>query len=229
MRFLPLMGSLLCGPIDTLKGAPITFRFDAEITNLLFETPFNLRLEYGVGDRIQGKFTFEPGPGIPINSLAVSAEQPYALEFDIHGTAVNTAGYTIRAFNDSIPYDSELEIPRDGITLGCREASCIPNIVTLPGGEPFKVRSEMSLFGDSSVWSTPSIISDSETWNAFALRRHMTLAFDDLGPGIMGFDAVIGQIVQVPESSSINYVMLSLMYIMPFRRERAVDSNSFRL
>jgi hypothetical protein len=136
------IGAATCvfgGSTKGLHAAPLTFRFDAQISRLSLGSPFDLPFEFQLGDTISGKFTFEPGPGVEINDVAVVAEQPLPFEFNIDGVRLPTSGYRIVAFDDSFDYDSERP-PYDGLALDCREASCTPDTVTLPGNEPFKVR-----------------------------------------------------------------------------------------
>src|SRR5687768_4165722 len=101
-----LVGCVLNNP-RTLAAAPLTFRFDAEIVDVLAGSPFDLPLSYQVGDTIRGKFTFQPGAGVPINDVAVGADQLSALEFNINNTRVPTTTFRIVAFNNSVDYDAE--------------------------------------------------------------------------------------------------------------------------
>lgn len=184
-----------------LKAAPITLIFDAEITNVPTGSPFDLGINYQVGDIIQGRLVLEPGVGNPINDVGVGADQDFAFDLIVNGTALNTVGYEIVAFNDSTNFDSENGQLLDGLTVSCREVSCVPNLVTLPQGEPFRVRFDMQLVGNSSIWSVPEITGDTNVWNAFSVRRFMHVGFDNVGPGSMGFDAVVRQFTLVPEPS----------------------------
>jgi hypothetical protein len=187
-------------------------------------SPFDLPFEFQVGDTISGKFTFEPGPGVEINDVAVVAEQPLPFEFNIDGVRLPTSGYRIVAFDDSFAYDSEGP-PYDGLALDCWEASCTPDTVTIPGSEPFKVRWEMRLTGSSSVWSTPQIFGDINLWNALTDERRIHVNFDNAGPGSVGLDAVVSSMVQVPEPGFVSHLLLlsailSSSYSRAARRRR---------
>jgi hypothetical protein len=205
------MGAITCAfgrSKNALYAAPLTFRFDAQISSVSLGGPFNLPFEFQVGDTISGKFTFEPGAGVAINDMAVGSDQSLPVEFNINGTSVLTSGYRIVAFDDSVDYDSE-HPPYDGLVLSCREASCAPEVVSLSGSEPFKVRWEMRLSGSASVWSKPAIVSDVDVWNAFSDDRRIFIGFDNLGPGSIGLDAVVNSMVQVPEPGLVSHLLLA--------------------
>jgi hypothetical protein len=205
---LVLIAGALCVSHPYLQAAPITFRFDAEIINVPVGNPFDLPLTYQVGDVIHGRFTFEPALALPIGDNAIAADQNFALEFEINGTLVSSSGFRIEVFNDTAFTDSEFPEQIDVMSIGCNEASCIPNLLSLPEGEPFRVRSRMQLVGSSSILSTPEISADPATWNLFTLERRLILGFDDIGPGSMGLDAIVGPIVLVPEPSSLVHVVV---------------------
>jgi hypothetical protein len=209
-----LLSSVICTLLIGLscssgRGAPVKFKFDAEIRNVADGNPFNLPLTYEVGDIIFGSFIFEPNSGNIIGGNRVVASQPFAFEFDINGTVVATSGFRIEVFNDTAIDDSGFPEPIDVTTLGCSEPTCIPDLVILAEGEPFRVRTRMQLIGSEDVVLAPEISSDPATWNAFELKRSLVLAFDNDGPGSMGFDAVVGSMVQVPEPISIASLALA--------------------
>jgi hypothetical protein len=174
-------------------------------------SPFDLPFEFQVGDTISGKFIFEPGAGVAVNDIAVGSDQSLPFEFNIDGTLVLTSGYRIVAFDDSVDYDSERP-PYDGLVLSCREASCAPDVVTLPDSEPFKVRWEMRLTGSSSTWSTPQIFGEVNLWNALADERRIHVSFDNVGPGSVGFDALVSSMSEVPEPALAGVLLVSAIH-----------------
>jgi hypothetical protein len=199
----------LCVPHASLDAAPITFQFDAEIVHVSPGNPFDLPLIYQVGDSIHGRFTFEPGSGSVIGDNVVAASQPFSLGFEINGTTVGTSGFRIEVFDNTAFDDSEFPEPIDVINLGCNEASCIPDLISLSDGEPFRVRSRMQLVGNSSVLIAPEISADPAVWNAFGLERRLVIGFDNEGSGSMGFDAVVGSMVQVPEPTTLTSLVFT--------------------
>jgi hypothetical protein len=204
------------------QAAPVTFRFDAQIVSVALGGPFDLPFEFRVGDTISGKFSFQPGPGIPINNIAVVAEQPFAAEFNIDGANIMTTDFQIIAFDNSVVEEDSggSNGPFDGISLGCREASCIPDLVTLPNSDPFKVRWEIRLAGSSSVWSLPEITGDPDIWNQFTDERRIIVGFDDLGPGSVAFYAVINSFVSIPEPTLAGVFVLPALYVLCSRAWR---------
>jgi hypothetical protein len=196
--------------VNSVDAAPIHFRFDAEIVNVSLGDPFELPFEFNVGDTLRGTFAFEPGPGIPINDIAVRAHQPFPAEFNFNGVNLATSGYDIVASNDAIDYDSERD-PYDGLVLGCRQASCVPDLVTLPNSVAFRVSWEMRITGNSSIWSTPAVVSDPAVWNLFTEERRIHVGFDNIGPGSVGFDAAVRLMVNVPEPMSVVHLFLSVI------------------
>jgi hypothetical protein len=219
----------------TLHAEPVTFRFDAEIVNVPIGNPFDLPLTYQVGDIIQGKFTFEPTSAKPIDNNAVAANQAFALEFNINGSVVGSSSFRIEVFNDTAFDDSNFPAPIDVITLGCNEPSCIPGLISLPGGEPFRVRSRSQFVGSSSILDMPEFSDDPTTWNAFLLERRLFLGFDDVGLGSMGLDAIVGQMFLVPEPSSSTLIIAGIVAVVATAtwvkrrsnpRERAIETSA---
>ncbi len=208
LGFLVLLAGVLCVSRAFLHAAPVTFAFDAEIINVPAGNSFDLPLTYQVGDIIHGKFTFEPGNGMQIGDDAIAGDQPFAIEFNINGIVVGSSSYRIEVFDNTVFDDSEFPEPIDVMTLACNEPSCVPDLLSLPGGEPFRVRSRMQLVGSSSILSAPEISADPSTWNLFTLERRLILGFDNVGPGSMDLDAIVGPMVRVPEPSSLSLLLI---------------------
>ncbi len=217
----------ICAWNDRAQAEPVTFRFDATITNAPLGTPFDLPLTYEVGDIIHGEFTFDPGLAMPLSDNAAAADQPFELKFDINGTVIGTSSFRIEVFDDTAFDDSTFPEPIDVISFGCSEASCVPDLISLPGGDPFRVRSRMQLVGIDSILSNPEISPSPATWNSFMLERRLTLGFDDVGPGSMGLDALIGTVIQVPEPLSCGSFVLSVVVAFAsFARRRRKTKES---
>jgi hypothetical protein len=199
------------GLCRAVQAAQTTFVFDATITDVFPGEPFDLPLSYQVGDVVQGKFTFEPGSGSPIGVDAIAAVQSFPIEFNINGIIVGSSSYRIEVFDDTAFDDSEFPEPIDVTTLGCNEPSCIPDLLILPEGEPFRVRSRMQLVGNGSILLSPEISADPATWNAFVLERRFNLNFDNEGLGSMGFQATANRFSLVPEPATFRLVLSGLL------------------
>jgi hypothetical protein len=181
------------------QAATLTFEFDAEIVNVPVGNPFTLPLTYQVGDTIHGTFTFDPNLGSAVDSNTIASVQPFAIQFTIGGIAVGSSSHHIEAFNNTTIDDGGFPEPIDVIRIGCSEPLCNPELQNVSSVEPFRVRSQLQLVGNSSVMPAAEIPSDPSVWNAFLLDRKLTVGFDNVGPGSMGFDAVIGNTAIVPE------------------------------
>jgi hypothetical protein len=186
-----------------VQAAPVTFAFDATVTTVFDGNPFNVPFDYNVGDTFRGMFTFEPTSGIGAGDNTIFAEQMLPLGFHIDGHSLTNPMYGIRVANDTAIDDSEFPEPVDVIRLGCAEPECTPELLTLPGYEPFRVRSRMEFVGFGPVLDTPQIPATLEVWNALTLQRTIILDFDNVGIGSMGLQATVGDLGVVPEPSSL--------------------------
>lgn len=211
---------ILSSPV---KAAPVTLQFQAEIVGVSVGNPFDLPLAYQIGDIISGSFTFDPDLGMVLGDNAIAASQPFSLEFDINGTVVGTSAFRMEVFDNTAFSGSAFPGRVDVINLGCSEPFCTPELISLPEGEPFRVRSSLQFVGSSSVLSESEIITDPTTWNAFGLQRRLIVGFDNVGPGSVGFDAIVGSISEVPEPTAF-CLTLSVGVVLYFasRRKRNV-------
>ncbi len=187
-------------PID---AAPITFRFDAQITSTPAGAPFDLPLTYAVGDVISGRFTFDPGLGAPIADGVVGSVQPYEFVFNINGAHVASSPYSMDVHDDGAFDDSDWGTVDFLILRSQFEPDTQPPLISLPGGEPFRVRVLLTLVGGPTVLAAPAIPNELTLWNSLLLYRSLNLNFDNAGSGAMGLDATIDSFTLVPEPASI--------------------------
>jgi hypothetical protein len=199
-----------------LQAAPITFRFDAEITNVAAASPFDLPLSYRVGDIVQGRFTFDPERGSPLGDNALVAPRPYEFRININGIVAGSIAHEIRVFDNTPISHFEFD-PVDTISVGCSEPTCTPNFINLGHGEPFRVRSRLSLIGSESIHDSPTLSAIPNIWNAFLFGRHLDVNFDNEGIGSMGFAARVGAFSLVPEPGIVRLGLCATAIVIVFR------------
>ena len=223
-----LLAALLAGISwgTVADAAPVTFRFDATVTHALAANPFDLPFGYQVGGEISGKLTFEPGSGEPLGdtATAIEAEQFLDLEFSIDGVEFGSSRYSIRVVNDTLIDDSGINGLVDTMNIRCSPSapqSCMPDLISLPGGDPFSIGSRIQLTGIGSILEMPSISPDSEIWNLFAFNRSLSLSFRDQSNGSISLFATIGAFEPVPEPATFCLVKaLILCFAVGSRRRR---------
>jgi hypothetical protein len=202
-------------------AVPTTFRFDATVTGVFPAGSFDSPVEFEVGDLIHGKLTFDPSLGAPYGDNAFDSNQGFPLEFDFNGSVVRTLQYRIRAINDSPILDSStLPDVADDIVLRCSPSSlaCMPNVISLPGADPFRMTVRMTLLGESSIFESAHVSGDVATWNAFSLERSLRVTFDNLVGGGVLLTATVGDFAAVPESTSLAMVVLCATLWAGFHR-----------
>lgn len=145
------------------RAAPVTFRFDAEVTSI-FATPsadIELPFDVLIGDTIRGQFTFEPAP------IGQMGTQELGLQFEIGDVTLHSSTYEIIiALNQFPPLGSPTFEPFDIISVGCSsvgDADCIPKSV--PGSNSIEWRPLMQLSAVSPTLNSIELISDPAIWN----------------------------------------------------------------
>jgi hypothetical protein len=226
-RIILWLVGIPCLQAHIVHAAPITFRFDAEIFDVPAGNPFDLPLTFQVGDVILGKFTFDPNLALPLDDKSIASHQPYSLEFQINGNVVGSSGFRLEVFDNTAFDDSTYPESLDAMTLGCNEPLCVPELLSLPEGEPFRVRSRMQVVGIDSILTAPQISVDPMVWNALTLERRINLNFDNQGPGAMGFQATVGAFIIVPEPHNAQ-IALSAIFALSFFYCTAAFRRSWR-
>ncbi len=196
------------------RAAPVAFLFEATVTHEFNGSPFDLPFSYQVGDVLRGEFSFDPSGGSPVGNNTVLANQAFPLIFHIGEQSLANSHFSIRIADDTAMDDSGFPEPIDVIELGCAEPGCTPELLTLPGFEPFRVRSRMELVGDGATIASPEIPATTAVWNAFELQRRIVLEFDNEGVGAMGLQATIGAFRIIPEPASLILDVVALAFAL---------------
>src|SRR5688572_4804849 len=76
----------------TSHAAPVTFRFEAEITDVAAGIPFELPLSFAEGDVVHGRFSFEPQVA-PAGSHRLESLQSLRFELNINGKVLGSDTY----------------------------------------------------------------------------------------------------------------------------------------
>lgn len=212
--------------IGIAEAAPVTFAFDATITEVFPGVPFNFPLTYQVGDSITGKFTFEPEQAPP-NAFKFESLQPYDLKLEISGTVLTSPGYGIRVA-DEVYFSHAPWNVADVINVGSfldGDITIPPPVLTLPGSVPFRFRVTLELIGADNPISDPDITSDPSLWNSFDSERTINVGFSASTPGSTGsvaFKAIVGEMLLVPEPSGALLVISFMAHrSIAFRRKNA--------
>jgi hypothetical protein len=208
-------------------ASPVTFAFDARITDVANGSPFNLPIAYQVGDTVHGTLTFNTTGGTSIGGGAASIyDQPFRLQLEIGDAVISSNQYTIDVFNNSIIADLPgSNGPADIVSLGCSSLqfqACSPLYTSSFGGEPFRLRAQLDLFGNGSILATPALSADPAVWNSFTLQRSLSIGFDAAPVGSVGFSAIVGAFTLVPEpSANIFAISIAIGAILSFRHRKS--------
>jgi hypothetical protein len=219
--FVALTGThfLLC---TLVQSAPVTFRFNATVTDAPAANPFDLPFDYDPGDVIFGQLTFDPASAAPTAENAVGADQFLGLRFTIDDTEFGTSTYNIRVINDTAFDDSDLEGPLDTMAIRCSPSDpqpCTPALIAIPGEDAFSITSRLDLVGDGSILNAATLSPESEIWNSFTLQRTLSLTFDNEAGGSMLLRANVGQFTALPETrSSLMMIFILTVSLLPWWR-----------
>ncbi len=199
------------------KAAPVTFIFDATIVGVSNEIPFDVGIEYEVGDIIEGRFTFLPQDGA--GAMTFTAVQPYAFSLNVNEVVLETPNFTLRGGNDWLVADYPLADEVDALELGAAGLSAVGPAAML-NIDASRSGFSMGLRGSTSVMLAASHPADLAVWNAFNFERHLTIQFRDGQGGAMGLQATVGSFGLVPEPSTLAIVSLSGVVCL-FKRHRS--------
>jgi hypothetical protein len=204
LRTIPTVISFavcLCAYCAVSHAAPITLRFEAVVGPPRQGTfPIQLPFSFAEGDRISGRFTFEP-LDVPSEISQTSSNQGFPIRFEIDQVVLQSAHYEIHVEDNLVSDDGP--IPRDQILLQCLGSGtpCVP--------EPIEQASHVqwsfswTFSGHGGVLHGADIPGNVETWNQF-LPNTILLSFQDRTTGRgTGFQAEVGNVAIVPEPSTI--------------------------
>jgi hypothetical protein len=214
-----------------LQAAPVTFAFDAEITNIYVSpsASFDLPFEVDVGDTIHGRFTFEPAP------LGRMGRQDLGLQFEIGGVQLQSPTYDLSiALRQYPPLGFEPFEPFDLISVSCsilsNYAQCEPG--TVPGASHINWRTLMTMAAAPPILSSHDLIGDVELWNSFQARSvDLNFTSSGLGGGLVSVSAEVGRMFIVPEplgSNSLFCGMIALVTLYFTRSAICVHHHRFR-
>jgi hypothetical protein len=205
-------------------ASPITLAFDSQITDVRYNSTFDLTLPFPlrIDDTIEGQFTFDPSKvKMDLYSTAV---EPFNLQFDIGGKIAKSSQYEF-GFSDNVLFsvsaeDSFFELdsnsfgPFDIVDLGCGSLTlCAPTFNDLPGGDAFRLKVEMQLIRDQSILPLFGVDLDPAVWNTFQLQRLMRLTFDDSLGSTAILRCTVGAFHAIPEPSTIVLLAIFLPFV----------------
>jgi hypothetical protein len=205
-------------------AAPVTFRFDATITNVFEAAPFDLPIQYEIGDVIHAKMTFEPLATTTLLDSTVATVQFFKFNFDINGTAVGTSRYGLKILDNGAILDTPwagdpvFDIFTAGSSINPDFPLPLPDTISIPGGDPFGLSLHLELIGNTATVDAGEIVLSQHQINDFSLRRTLSLGFDASGPGSMGLQATVGTFAIVPEPTSTLMFAFGLSSLLAFRR-----------
>ena len=208
------LSGALCPMSCIGHAAPVTFRFDAGITNAPPGTPFDLPFDFEAGDAVHGSVTFEPQVGIP-GSHRLESLQVLGFELEIDGIRFGSETYSILSLNDSF-IDDLFPFNVDTLTLTCTASltRCSPSQIEIGGAEPFEMAFRMDLWGHADIVDTPSFVSDPTTWNDYSLSRSLLVYFGGIDAGAISFHATVRDFSFVPEPSTWTLVVLAVFLLV---------------
>ncbi len=203
---------------STAPAAPIEFAFEATIDTVVMGIPFDLGLDYQVGDKITGKFMFDPIAGD--GEMYLESQQPYKFSLDVNGHQFKVESFEIQSVNDSPTSDFLPVHVSDFLVLGSGGLTPI-NASAFPNLDPTRSNVRMELYGPDDVLSTASVPPSLLVWNSFDLRRPLIVTFRDGLGGATGFQAMVEQFRAVPEPTGYQIAwILSLSTLAIQRRVR---------
>lgn len=210
------------------QSAPITLAFEAEIVSVFDTVPFDAGVSFEVGDKVTGRFSFEPddvgGGSAPLT--AFKAEQATRLFVSVNGVEFSTpdeaTGITIQSFNDSSStLFGEIDSIRVGSAVGHSDPALMPRVSASRSGLNFFVEAP------SDVLPGAVIPADPATWNQLhqisltGFNRNLNMTLRNDNGGTIGFAATLvpGSFALVPEPVSATLVLpCAVLFI--FRRAK---------
>ena len=231
--------------VNTLKAAPVTFRFEAEVNSIFPGASFDSELGLSVGNVVTGQFTFEPNPGDGSDSFEIN--QPYEFSLEINGVELSTAAFETASLNDAgfdvdcvdFSCSSLLDIlTLSGNGLSAANGAVLPNFDTESSGFQMRFSSNVDptlLDGNfdpipvEDVLDTAEIPSESHIWNQFLYARTLSIWLGDNQGGRFSLTATVDQFTVVPEPSSCSLTLIVVLCILiqAYRKYRTLGLNTY--
>jgi len=220
-RGLAIVGTLsltiFLGASATLEAAPVTFRFEAEITSIdrspdaMFDLPSNVM----TGDTFSGLLQFEPfafGQSDESSSLKVNLGSEV---FSVEDAPLTTANEVFAL--DPIGVYSIRNIVR----IGCTGLSSLrPCNAFLSSSSNDTQLADLGLFGATAreisevlgegLISQGESLGDVEVWSRLMTRRIFMNFTSNSSPGSIQLEAVFGPMVVIPEPSSLSLILIGI-------------------
>ena len=183
---------------NIVNATPVTFQFEAEVSDKAESIPFDSGLAVNIGDVISGSFTFQPevAPG----QQSLEAVQPFSSSLLIDGVSLiasPTAMLSLQSLNDNGIEDFQPAQSIDTIEVFTTITPAIPQDLPNVDGERsfFRIR----LLGNSSILDLPGLPAENSVWNSFEFVRSLTVDLRGKSGGSLIFSARIGRFTTVPE------------------------------
>ena len=194
--------SLLATPVS---GAPITFAFEAEITEVHVLKPSMFPLSVEVGEIIESTLTL----GTPAIFASMDIED-ISLSFRVDDHLLKVENVFGRTRSNEVlgPPEEEPLGPIDSIAIGCWEGGlneyvppCASGI--LPGETPLEWRPTLGMLTEGGTLGNDSNLGNPAAWNSFP-GSHLTIRFSNLaGEEVAVITAVSGaSFTAIPEPGS---------------------------
>jgi hypothetical protein len=193
-------------------AAPVTFRFEAVITNIFNPDAFDPGIDISINDIVRGKLAFNPNEGD--GSMSLVSIQPHSFSLNIDDVTLSSSSYQLQATNNEImvadpPNDIVDSLQVQGSGLYPVQAGNVPAIDF--SSSTFR----LNLVSTSGILSQASYPADAEVWNSFQINRTLNVGLDGLGlngAGI-GVQANIGQFSVIPEPAPIKIFLIAFVAI----------------
>lgn len=209
---LALLLSIVFGMIRSSgEAAPITLAFEARIDEVISGIPFDLGLDYHVGDVVSGKFTFHPLAGD--GGMYLEAPQLHELSLNINGNVFWTPQFGILSVNNGLMFEPPPAIVVDRLHVGSGKlAAAFP--AAFPNLDPTQSGLKMELWGTLDVLPSASIPANVADWNALILQRRLTVFFANGTGDLVGFFATVGPFTTIPEPGIPGLVLILVLLFL---------------
>lgn len=223
LRAVYLMAAL-CG-CSTGHAQPVTLRFDATVHTVNRSPLFDSDIHVAVGDVITGELTFDPSSNNS-SSFVHFAVQPYQAMLIIDGHQFQTPDskrdVRMFSFNNAFIFRDcrgncvEYDFPVDTLEVTTSLEPVDP--LSLPDILLENSSFSLGLYGDTTVLDVARFPANSATWNAFILDRPISVTIRDNGDNVLGFGAIIGTFIAIPEPSTYGIGLVALFFLASARR-----------
>jgi hypothetical protein len=202
-------------------AAPLTFRFEATVEDILVGNPYESGVAFHQGDIVTGEFTFQPNQGNGDTRFTVV--QPYRFLLDINGDKLFAPTFEITADDDDFIFDFDEATVVDQLEL--RGAYLQPlnpssGVNIAPSQSSFRVELWAGVFLPQQVVEVlepANIPADVGVWNELDIRRNLHVILRNGEGGVVSFSATIGPISQVPEPAWTSCTLLAAITASTFR------------